>query len=271
MEIDQGRLRFPWPSKPSLFPIVEIVVYRLLPWGYFRDFFWFVECFSEGRWLPGVKLTGEFFVSFRFEEEALSHGARRIAGIDEAGRGPLAGPVVAAAVIMHASAPITEVNDSKLLTAPVREALYTQIMERAASVGIGIVSSQIIDEINIYQATKLAMQHAIAAIDPPPDYLLIDGNMRLPVELPQLTIVKGDRLSFSVAAAGIVAKVTRDRLMRQFHDQFPHYGFDKHKGYATKIHREAILQHGPCPIHRVGFKGVKQCELPLFSSCNQEE
>jgi ribonuclease HII len=179
--------------------------------------------------------------------------------------------VVAAAVIMHASAPITEVNDSKLLTAAVRETLYTQIMERAASVGIGIVPSQIIDEINIYQATKLAMQHAIAAIDPPPDYLLIDGNMKLPVELPQLTIVKGDRLSFSVAAAGIVAKVTRDRLMMQFHDQFPQYGFAKHKGYATKIHREAILQHGPCPIHRTGFKGVKPPEFPLFASCNEEE
>ena len=138
-------------------------------------------------------------------------------------------------------------------------------MARAAGVGIGIVSPQIIDEINIYQATLEAMKQAAFQLTPLPDYLLIDGKMKLKVEIPQKSIVKGDRLSFSVAAAGIVAKVTRDRIMQELHEQFPQYGFDVHKGYPTKSHREALAKFGPSPVHRMCFKGVCPLDaLPLF-------
>jgi len=203
--------------------------------------------------------------SSRFEEEAAGLGARTIAGIDEAGRGPLAGPVVAAAVVLSPANPVHGLNDSKLLTAAGRERLYHQIHERASSVGIGIVSSDVIDEINILQATLLAMIHAVGELAPPPDYLLIDGPLSLRLEVPQRAIIKGDRLSFSIAAAGIVAKVTRDRIMMELHERYPVYGFDRHKGYPTTTHREAILRHGPCPVHRRSFRGVMECEQSLFS------
>jgi ribonuclease HII len=214
--------------------------------------------------LPRSQVTEDLVMSFRFEEEAASLGAQRIAGIDEAGRGPLAGPVVAAAVIMRASDLIPEVNDSKLLSAAVREKLFAQIREKAVAVGVGIVSSEVIDEINIYQATRLAMRNAVAQIDPLPDYLLIDGPISLALEIPQRPIVKGDRQSMSVAAAAIIAKVTRDRIMMELHEQYPQYGFDRHKGYGTKTHKDAIAKHGPSPIHRKFFKGVKETEFPLF-------
>ena len=207
----------------------------------------------------------ELVMSFRFEEEAALLGAQRIAGIDEAGRGPLAGPVVAAAVIMRVSDPIAEINDSKLLSAKVREVLFDQIREKAVAVGISAVSSEVIDEINIYQATRVAMRNAAMEISPLPDYLLIDGPLSLELEIRQKPIIKGDRLCFSVAAAAIMAKVTRDRLMLEFHEQYPQYGFDRHKGYATKDHRDALLKYGPCPIHRKFFKGVKEPEFPLFN------
>lgn len=200
-----------------------------------------------------------------FEDEAAARGATRIAGIDEAGRGPLAGPVVAAAVILGQFAHASGLNDSKVLTPTRREDLFKKIVQEASAVGIGIVSPQVIDEINILQATRRAMTEAADRIEPPPDYLLIDGPVTLSLPICQRSIVKGDRLSQSIAAAGIVAKVTRDRIMMELHRQFPEYGFDRHKGYPTAEHRAAILRHGPCPVHRMCFRGVKDPEqLPLL-------
>jgi len=196
--------------------------------------------------------------STRFEDEAAAQGATKIAGIDEAGRGPLAGPVVAAAVILREADGIPEINDSKLLDAVKRDALYQRIRTSAVSQGVGIVETAVIDRINIYQATRLAMKNAVLELSPAPDYLLIDGNLCLDLPISQRAIIKGDRLSFSVAAAGIIAKVTRDRLMMKLHEEYPQYGFDKHKGYATRNHRDALLEYGPCPVHRTCFKGVKE-------------
>ncbi|HMK34371.1 MAG TPA: ribonuclease HII [Desulfomonilaceae bacterium] len=214
---------------------------------------------------PGERLLP----TYRFEEEAAGRGACRIAGVDEAGRGPLAGPVVAAAVVMRSQDVITEVNDSKLLTASVREKLFHQIMKRAGAVGVGIIPPQTIDEINVLQATRVAMLRAVEQIQPPPDYLLVDGTIKLDIQVPQQAIIKGDRLSFSIAAAGIVAKVTRDEIMRELHERFPLYGFDQHKGYATREHREALAKYGPCAVHRRCFRGVVNPEpdaYPLFST-----
>jgi ribonuclease HII len=202
--------------------------------------------------------------STRFEDEANATGATVIAGIDEAGRGPLAGPVVAGAVVLRTPDCIPELNDSKLLDACTRDGLFKKIHERSVAIGIGVVSSTDIDRLNIYQATRVAMKIAVSKLNPVPDYLLIDGNLRLDVTMPQRAIIKGDRLSFSIAAAGILAKVFRDRLMLEIHEQYPVYGFDKHKGYATQVHREALRKYGPCPIHRTGFKGVKE-----FFECAQ--
>ncbi|MBI4965979.1 MAG: ribonuclease HII [Desulfomonile tiedjei] len=213
------------------------------------------------------KLTSKSSPSSRFEDEARRCGARRIAGIDEAGRGPLAGPVVAAAVILPVADCIPDLNDSKLLTPAMRDKLFQKLRDCSAAFGIGIIPSETIDEVNIYQATLLAMKRAVADLGPAPDYLLIDGNMRLEMDIPQKSIIKGDRLCFSIAAAGIVAKVTRDSIMMELHEKFPLYGFAKHKGYATASHREAIIKHGPCSVHRTCFSGVKEfIEPPLFRS-----
>ncbi len=192
-----------------------------------------------------------------FEEEAAAHGAQRIAGLDEAGRGPLAGPVVAAAVsFSQTTTPPPGVRDSKLLSPGVREKVCRQILETASGYGIGVVEPEMIDRINVLQATRLAMVKAFGQVTPRPDFLLIDGPITLDVDLPQLSIIKGDLYSLSVAAAGILAKVTRDRIMMELHLQYPMYGFDKHKGYPTKAHREALKKHGPSPVHRLCFKGV---------------
>jgi ribonuclease HII len=196
--------------------------------------------------------------TYRFEEEAARYGACRIAGIDEAGRGPLAGPVVAAAVVMRPWDLVSEVNDSKLLTATDREKLFHEIMNKAEAVGVGIVGPEIIDEINILQATRLAMTRAVQEIQPSPDYLLIDGPITLDIPTRQRFIIKGDQLSFSVAAAAIVAKVTRDRIMKELHEQFPMYGFRQHKGYGTRSHKEALTAYGPCKAHRMSFRGVSE-------------
>lgn len=189
-----------------------------------------------------------------FENRALARGFATIAGIDEAGRGPLAGPVVAAAVILPAGGAIAGVIDSKLLTARQRERYYGEIYERALSVGIAIVDAGEIDRINILQAALLAMKMAAANLRPSPDCLLIDGNVGIAIDVFQKVIPKGDRLSVSIAAASIVAKVSRDRLMQQYHRHYPQYGFDRHKGYPTRAHREAIARFGCCPIHRLTFK-----------------
>lgn len=191
-----------------------------------------------------------------YEKALMSEGYTRIAGVDEAGRGPLAGPVVAAAVILPADFAVPGVNDSKQLTPRRRDRLFDCILAAAQAVGIGVVEAADIDRINILQAARLAMAEAVAALDPPPQFLLIDGNAGIQSQLPQKPIVKGDARSISVAAASIVAKVSRDRLMHRYHIAFPQFGFDQHKGYPTAAHKAALARHGPCPIHRRTFRGV---------------
>ncbi|HUD01858.1 MAG TPA: ribonuclease HII [Rhabdochlamydiaceae bacterium] len=196
-----------------------------------------------------------------YERRARLQGYQWIAGVDEAGRGPLAGPVVAAACIIPEDVYIPGINDSKKLTAEQREVLYQKIRENPAILsGIGIVEAIIIDQINILQATFQAMVAAIAQLQQKPDYILIDGNqmpIRLKMELPCEGIVEGDSLSQSVMAAGILAKVTRDRIMLEHDKKWPEYGFKKHKGYGTEKHRESLKRLGPCPIHRMSFEPVQ--------------
>lgn len=176
-----------------------------------------------------------------------------ICGIDEAGRGPLAGPVVAAAVILPKDDDILYLNDSKQLSASKRDELFDIIKEKAVSYGIGIVSHERIDEINILQATYEAMRAAINQLSPKPDILLNDAVTIPLVDIEQIPIIKGDAKSVSIAAASIIAKVTRDRLMQEYSQKYPEYGFDKHKGYGSKEHIEAIKKYGPCEIHRKTF------------------
>ena len=193
-----------------------------------------------------------------FERKAIEQGFTTIAGLDEAGRGPLAGPVVASAVILPAFFPVSGVTDSKKLTPKKRDYLYEEIYRYAVSIGIGIVDPVEIDRINILQAALLAMSMAVENLNPRPDCLLIDGTFRIPSELPQQPIPKGDSLSITIAAASIVAKVTRDRLMERYHQDYPQFGFSRHKGYPTRDHKNAIRKYGCCPIHRRSFKGVKE-------------
>ncbi len=192
-----------------------------------------------------------------FEAEARRCGYRRIVGLDEAGRGPLAGPVVAAAVLLPARCLIPGLDDSKLLTAEAREGLYGQIIARARSIGIGSATAEEIDRINILEATRLAMMRALDTLTVDPDFLVLDA-IRLPgIRLPQRAIIKGDRLSVSIAAASIVAKVTRDRMMSDYHHEFPQYHFNIHKGYGTPQHLHALERCGPSPLHRLTFEPVR--------------
>ncbi len=191
--------------------------------------------------------------TLEIEQLLWQNGYRFIAGIDEAGRGPLAGPVVAAAVVFEPGKLIEGVRDSKQLSEKKREALYQVIVDECLAYGIGIVPPEEIDRINIRNATFKAMRKALGAMKQVPDFLLIDGE-ELPDSLyPQEAIVGGDDKSFTIAAASILAKVTRDRLMREYHLQYPQYHFDRHKGYGTQLHREMILKYGPSPIHRKSF------------------
>jgi ribonuclease HII len=193
-----------------------------------------------------------------YEMQAGNNGYAKIAGIDEAGRGPIAGPVVSAAVILPAFFPVTDIDDSKKLSHKKRNFLFDKIYEHAISVGIGIIDPPEILRMNILYASLLSMKISVQNLDPQPDFLLIDGIFQIPYGLPQQAIPKGDSLSVSIAAASIVAKVTRDRLMGKYHYEYPEYGFDRHKGYPTKEHKEAVRKFGSCPIHRKGFKGVKE-------------
>jgi len=193
-----------------------------------------------------------------FEKEAAGKGCKDIAGLDESGRGPLAGPVVSAAVILPAKFRDSDITDSKKLSAKKRQQLYGVIYAHAVSIGIGIVDPVEIDRINILQASLLAMAMAVKNLDPRPDYLLIDGIFPISTDLPQQPIAKGDALSISIAAASIIAKVTRDRLMQKYHHYYPQFDFPKHKGYPTQAHKEAIRKFGCCPIHRKSFRGVKE-------------
>ena len=193
------------------------------------------------------------------EKEGHAKGYRLIAGVDEAGRGPLAGPVVAAAVILSPETAVEGVNDSKKLNAAKREELFTLIQQSAAGVGVGQASVAEIDELNIYRAAQLAMERAIGALGLKPDYLLTDA-MPLPKlsTIPQKPLVHGDALSLSIASASIIAKVTRDRLLGGLHRQYPQYGFEGHKGYGTEEHMRALEEHGPCPEHRLSFGPVME-------------
>ena len=196
---------------------------------------------------------GRVDLMLRFERELWAQGIRNIAGIDEAGRGPLAGPVVAAAVVVAPGFFLNAVDDSKKLNPILRRDLYGRIMEGAVSVGVGIVDHDVIDEINILNATFVAMRKAVDALTMIPEFLLIDGNRFIGGEIPFATIVDGDSLSFSIAAASIIAKVSRDRIMLDYDSQYPEYGFARHKGYGTREHRSAILRYGMCSIHRKSF------------------
>jgi len=193
-----------------------------------------------------------------FERMYYGQGYQRIAGVDEVGRGPLAGPVVAAAVILPKDGIEEELFDSKKISSKKREYLYEKILSETHGVGIGIVGQEEIDRLNIFQATLKAMALAIENLLIPPDFVLIDGPHGLKVPIPQKPIRKGDRLSNSIAAASIVAKVTRDRMMLEYHQRYPQYNFAKHKGYGTKEHRRAIEKFGLCELHRKTFRGVKE-------------
>lgn len=195
---------------------------------------------------------------WEFEELARRQGYRSIAGIDEAGRGPLAGPVVAAAVILAPGAGIEGVNDSKKLTEKQREGLFDRIMADALAVGVGIMDHAVVDRDNILQATLAAMEQAVTQLIPAPDFLLIDGISKVILPLPQRTIKQGDGRSISIAAASIIAKVTRDRLMKEYDRLYPGYGLAGHKGYGSQAHLEAIARLGPSPIHRTTFRGVRE-------------
>ena len=189
----------------------------------------------------------------KLEKAAEAEGFSCIAGIDEAGRGPLAGPVVAAACIFKEPLFFPGINDSKLLSPKKREQLFLELTNHPNVLyGIGIISHTIIDEINILQATHRAMHEAIANLKEEPDYLLVDG-LQLKISTPSRKVIKGDRLSQTIAAASIIAKETRDALMLDYHQKYPEYGFDAHKGYGTKRHRDALKEHGFSPIHRRSF------------------
>jgi ribonuclease HII len=194
-----------------------------------------------------------------FEKMYSRRGYHRIAGVDEAGRGPLAGPVVAAAVILPHEGITEKLFDSKQISSKKREELYKTIFEEAAGVGIGVIGQEEIDRINILQATLKAMALAIENLPLPPDFILIDGSQGgLALPIPQKPIRKGDRLCNSVAAASIIAKVTRDRMMLECHRKYPQYNFARHKGYGTKEHQRAIEKFGVCELHRKSFRGVKE-------------
>ena len=189
-----------------------------------------------------------------YESALYQRGYQFIAGVDEAGRGALAGPVVAAAVILPENISIPGLTDSKQLSASQRETFYAKIQRLASAVGIGIVSNVDIDHVNILQATLQAMNTAISTLAPQPDYILIDGTHAPALAIPHNTIPKGDSRSLSIAAASVIAKVTRDRLMCDLHRIYPQYGFDQHKGYPTRQHKAAIAQYGSCAIHRQSFQ-----------------
>lgn len=210
----------------------------------------------EARKAHLQELVDKYHVMNQFEDELRCAGAQHVAGIDEAGRGPLAGPVVAACVILKADAVIPGINDSKQLSAGKRDYLFDRICELSVACGIGIVSAHEIDMINIYQAAKKAMVLAVKQLDVQPDHLLIDA-MELPLDIPQISLIKGDARSNSIAAASILAKVTRDRMMCDLDQIYPGYNFASHKGYGTEAHLQAIERLGTCPEHRMTFAPLK--------------
>jgi len=197
--------------------------------------------------------------TLHYERKAKRQGYRLIAGIDEAGRGPLAGPVVAACVILKKHRFRARVIDSKKLTPKARDIAYLEITKHSIW-STGIINHRMIDKHNIRQATMMAMEKAITTLSTPADYILVDGKMILDVPLPAQYLTRGEDKSLSIAAASIIAKVTRDRIMLRYHRRFPKYGFDHHKGYGTKAHIQALATHGPCTIHRRTFHPLRHCE-----------
>src|SRR6267378_8278329 len=209
---------------------------------------------------------------FRYEKKLRAIGIAHIAGIDEAGRGALAGPVVAAAVVLPENFRHRRLNDSKQLAPELRERIYSELVfDLQVRWTVGIVDSVEIDRINILRASHRAMRLAIEALIEPPDHVLIDGLPVIPFPLPQTAIIEGDCISLSIAAASVIAKVTRDRMMREFCARFPEYCFGQHKGYGTELHLIKLHEHGPCPIHRRSFEPVAQPLLALeLVSCRAE-
>ena len=193
---------------------------------------------------------------FYYESMARKAGYGLIAGVDEAGRGPLAGPVVAAAVILPEGIELSGVRDSKAMTENSREKAFSVINEKAIAIGIGVVSHRTIDKINILRATLEAMKRAVLILVPAPGFIFVDGIQKIPLSIPQRCLKKGDQLCLSISAASVMAKVYRDRIMRSYSDMFPEYAFFQNKGYATVRHRAALKKHGPSPIHRITFRGV---------------
>jgi len=193
---------------------------------------------------------------FFYECLARKAGHSVIAGIDEAGRGPLAGPVVAAAVILPQGIELAGIRDSKKMSAKAREDAFPVIHRQAVAMAVGVVSHRYIDAFNILQASLEAMRRAVLALDPRPEFLLVDGTHCIPLPLLQRCLKKGDQISRSISAASVVAKVYRDRIMRSYHEMYPGYGFDRHKGYGTRAHLAALRQYGTCPVHRLTFRRV---------------
>ncbi|MBM4141362.1 MAG: ribonuclease HII [Nitrospira sp.] len=200
---------------------------------------------------------------FQHDEDLRQKGFTRIAGIDEAGRGPLAGPVVAAAVVLSEDIKIKGLRDSKKVPEKEREPLFFEIINSSLDIGIGIVGHEEIDTLNILRATKLAMKYAIEDLSTSPDLLIIDALSLPLIPIKQLPLIQGDNKSAAVAAASIIAKFLRDRIMLEYHRQYPHYNFDKHKGYSTREHLDMLRLYGPCPIHRKSFHRVMSLELPF--------
>ncbi|MFH1020627.1 MAG: ribonuclease HII [Pseudomonadota bacterium] len=195
--------------------------------------------------------------TFAIERSLINQGYANVAGTDEAGRGPLAGPVVAACVILPLHCEYQQFQDSKKLSAKARAELAHRLVVLEAQIGVGIVSAAEIDQLNILQASLLAMRKAVEKLPGLPDFLLVDGKFTVPMSVPQQALVKGDSRSASISAASIVAKVTRDAIMEQYHLEYPQYNFARHKGYPTAEHRQVIREIGPCPTHRQSFKPVR--------------
>ncbi len=219
-----------------------------------------LDSLEKGESPSRVSLFDDLAVSgigLVFEQQAWNDGFKVIAGLDEVGRGCIAGPVVAAACILDSSKPLPEgLNDSKKVTESSRDEIAAQLKENCIAYSIGQIEADEIDRINILKATKQAMLNAIATLSPSPDFLLIDALYLKRSPLPQRSIIKGDSISASIAAASILAKTYRDDLMKAYDAEFPQYGFAAHKGYGCSSHYDAIREHGPCPLHRMSFKGV---------------
>jgi ribonuclease HII len=213
--------------------------------------------------------------TLQYERSLQEQGFATVAGVDEAGRGPLAGPVVAGCVVLTADTDHRLFQDSKKLSEKKRESLYDILQDSGTPYGVGIVSARTIDSINILQASLLAMKRAVEDCEQrfscKPAFLLVDGKFTIPLSLPQQALVKGESRSASIAAASIIAKVTRDRLMARYHEEYPQYDLDRHKGYPTKAHRRAIAVHGPSPIHRRTFKGVREFCAEYVPPANKQQ